>query len=273
MKNLIQNAHIVSSSSYTKTEPEPATDLIKKHFRHVYNRSRRASWFYSAAEDRITGNLDYDFNHSFEYLGKSFDFVTFERQTVQAQMICSVSDHKVLTWEKFAHVIDVKINATTRMIMIKPDDPREPLDSVMNALKVWPIKNLRKLGPKQEHVGVCFPRFKVLIEADYSAILFKMGYDYMFTPERVNLERLNARNVRVHMNARAFVKIWDADNDYDDPTVPYDIDTKNHFIVDNPFVFILYDSKTNLPWLVGKLNNPTMYRHYTSSASRYRMFP
>lgn len=268
----IKHAHIISGMSYTITGPLPS--WINQHFRHVVQTPRRDEWFYSATEDRIKGNLDYDFNMHFPYDGKVFEFVTFERQSIQVPMVCTFDDIKIWKWETFAHVVDIKVNATTRLMMIRPNDPREPLDSVMNALKVWPLNKLRKLSTaSMGYLGVCFPRFKVLIEADYSPILFKMGYDYLFTPERLDLTQLGVSNVRVNTNVRAFVQIWDAENDYDDPTIPYDYDTTSHFIVDKPFVFILYDSKTNLPWLVGKLNNPREYRHFANSASRYKMFP
>lgn len=268
----IKQAHIVSSMSYTQVDPLP--QWVRQHFRYVTQKPRRDGWFYSSTEDRITGNLDYDFNINFPYDGKVLEFITFERQSIQVPMVCTFDEHQLWKWEKFATVIDIKVNATTRLMMIMPDEVREPLDSVMQALKVWPLKELRKQTVStMGYTGVCFPRFKVLIEADYSPILFKMGYDYLFTPERLALTKLGVDNVRVHTNVRAFVKIWDAENDYDDPTVPYEFDTIGHFIIKKPFVFILYDSKTNLPWLVGKLNNPTMYRHFSNSADKYRMFP
>uniref|UniRef100_A0A336KWG6 CSON015402 protein n=1 Tax=Culicoides sonorensis TaxID=179676 RepID=A0A336KWG6_CULSO len=263
----ILNEHIKSSISYTGEEALPQN--VKRYFKSIISKRRFDDWFYSATDDRISNYFHFEYNINFPY--EAQEIATSYGST---DMICTNLNYKLFKWEKFAYVVDVKLFNKTHLMMIMPGID-EPLDNVIDALKVWSLKDLQKfLSPDSNYDGVCFPRFKVHIEMDHSPILFKMGYDYLFTPERLNLVKLGIDDVRIETTIKTFVKIWDAENDYDDPTFPYPNDVEDHFKVENPFIFILYDFQTNIPWTVGKINNPNLRNVFVNSeAENYPIFP
>lgn len=271
LKN-IQNASIYQSEFFhTREEIQVINNtLAKKYLRDVKPRRKGPPEFFYPKLYRIGLHLNADYSYMIKERPVNLTFVNVNNESIQTPMLCFNNRKTEMSFirEIDADVSSIPLTATINMklyILV----PKSDLDLTLQALKAFNLKLVEEklFGNTRD---ICVPQFKILTSADYSPVLYKLGYDYIFNLDPIELSVVNKR-AHFQTNIRGFFGVTEDEN-YQRPATPNLVNIEHNYVVDKPFIFIVTEEITKSILFMGKVLEPQKYSRYANAYSKCKLF-
>lgn len=268
----IQNASIYQSEFYhTRGEIEIIDDsLAIKYLKNVKPRRKGPPEFFYPELFRTGVHLNADYSYMIKDRPVTLTFVTSTNDSIRTPMFCFNTRKTEMSFikEVDADVCSIPVTGGTNMklyVLV----PKSDLDLTLQALKAFNLKLVdeKLFGNTRD---VCIPEFKIITSVDYSPVLYKLGYDYIFNLDPIDLHIVNKR-AHFQTNIRGFFGVTEDEN-YKKPTTPIVDNIEQNYIINKPFIFIVTEEITKSILFMGKVLEPQRYSRYANAYSKCRIF-
>lgn len=264
----IKNISIAESEFYytSKANFKVKNQFLIEQIYKKYRQKRKSLEFFYGNVERTGIFVDADFQRALHQNPINHTFNSGDENSI-IPMLCfkkSQAEHRFIT-ELNADVISVLFHINSHNVKLYLIMPNNDLDTTLNALNTYRVTLIRdKL--RENRKDVCFPRFKALTSTDYTPVLYKLGYDYIFSQDPIDMDVFDTPQ-RLQMDIRGFVGLWnDEEHEYNFE------DVSNQFFVDRPFVFLITEEQTNAVLFFGKILKPEKTSKYANAFGKCKIF-
>ncbi|XP_063701143.1 uncharacterized protein LOC134831355 [Culicoides brevitarsis] len=265
----IQNSTIYQSEFlHTRGEIQITNEtLAKKYLLNIKPRRKGPPEFFYPDLYRIGVHLNSDFSFLVKSSPRNFSFFVTNDEVVQVPMFCFNNKKSSMAFVKELNS-DVSSLPMTSNLKLYILVPKTSIELTLKALRAFNLNLIEEqlYGNSKE---ICIPEFKIITSVDYSPILFKLGYDYAFNLDPIELNNVN-RHSHFQTNIRGFFGITEDEN-YPRTNV-VDTFNNNSYIINKPFIFVVTEEITKSIAFMGNVRQPHKYTRYANAYAKCKIF-
>lgn len=266
----IHNASIYQSHFlHTRGEIQIVNEtLAKKYLIYIKPRRKGPPEFFYPELYRIGVLLNADYTYFIKERPVNLTFVMINNESIEVPMFCLNNKKTEVSFikELDADASSIPFGADMKLYILLP---KSDLDITLQALKAYNLKLIdeKLFGNTKD---ICLPEFKIITSVDYSPVLYKLGYDYIFNLDPIELSIVDKR-AHFQTNIRGFFGVTEDEN-YQRPTTPNVVNTEQSHIINKPFIFIVTEELTKSVLFMGKVLEPHKYSRYANAYAKCKIF-